>query len=60
MNPGKIKAGVVSVFIIFTGCSFFIHYKGATHPATFMWNAVPNIDEHPERVWDWNDLQFMR
>ena len=60
MNPGKVKSGVMVIFIALMGCSFFVHYKGATHPATFMWNAEPNIDEHPERVWDWSDLQFMR
>jgi hypothetical protein len=26
-----------------------------------LWNAIPNnIDQHPERLWDWTDLQFMR
>jgi len=60
LNPGKLKSGIITVFVLFMGCSFFIHYKGATHPATFMWNAEPNIDDHPERVWDWTDLQFMR
>jgi hypothetical protein len=25
------------------------------------WNGVPtNIDEHPERLWDWRDPQFLR
>lgn len=55
-----LKYTFTSLFILCIGASFFINYKGATHPATFMWNAVPDIDSHPERIWDWNDLQFMR
>jgi len=38
-----------------------IHFRGATSPATFGWNTVPaNVDEQPDRVWDWDDLQFIR
>ncbi len=52
----------LSFFLLVTlSASFFINYRGATRPSTFMWNEVPNtIDQHLERIWDWNDLQFMR
>ncbi len=56
-----IKYTLISLFVLTTGVSFFIHYKGATHPDTFFkWNGEPDIVDHPERYWDWNDLQFLR
>lgn len=61
MRRGILKFSFISLFILSVGVSFFIHYKGATHSATFFdWNAVGNVEEHHERVWDWNDLQFLR
>ena len=60
MNMQVTKYALAALLLIAMSTSFFINYKGATHPATFMWNAQPDIDTHPERVWDWNDLQFMR
>ena len=33
---------------------------GATSHATWLWNSRPlNIDEHPERNWDWRQPQFL-
>jgi hypothetical protein len=23
------------------------------------WNATPNINTHPERLWDWRHAQFL-
>lgn len=41
--------------------SVLIHWHGATDSATVAWNADPvNIDEAPERLWDWGDAQFLR
>jgi hypothetical protein len=44
---------------ILLALSIVIHARGATVPATAMWNARPSVDEHPERVWDWRDPQFL-
>jgi len=56
-----LKYTLIFFFVLTTGFSFFVHYKGATHPDTFFkWNGEPDIQDHPERYWDWNDLQFMR
>ena len=40
--------------------SIFIHAQGALRFAPHQWNADPDIDTHPARLWDWNDLQFVR
>jgi hypothetical protein len=48
-------------FGVLVAVSMFIHYRGATNPATFEWNFVPvNLDLQPSRVWDWQDPQFLR
>ncbi|PYS81494.1 MAG: hypothetical protein DMF70_09205 [Acidobacteria bacterium] len=37
-----------------------INARGAMNGATAVWNQKPvNVDEHPERVWDWKDPQFL-
>jgi len=47
---------------LFVVLSFLIHTRGAlSHRIWKEWNALPeNIDYHPERVWDWNDMPFLR
>jgi hypothetical protein len=40
--------------------SAFINCRGATSHATWLWNVRPvGIDEHPERLWDWRQPQFL-
>ena len=37
-----------------------INARGAMNGATAVWNQKPvNVDEHPERVWDWRHPQFL-
>lgn len=41
--------------------SIAIHYRGATSVAAWGWNTIPtSVEEHPERLWDFADPQFMR
>jgi len=55
---GRLIA-LVSTFVCLTAVSFFV--RGANHSSTYWWNAKPNnIDRHPERLWDWSDVQFLR
>ncbi|MEQ8464873.1 hypothetical protein [Coleofasciculus sp. E1-EBD-02] len=55
------KRVIVSIFVLFTIVSLFIHYRGATHYQVNYWNAIPvSVDQFPERLWDWQDIQFMR
>jgi hypothetical protein len=38
-----------------------IHLQGGWSAAVYQWNVLPaNIDQHPERAWDWTDPQFLR
>jgi hypothetical protein len=40
--------------------SAFINTRGATSHATWLWNARPlGVDEHPEKLWDWSQPQFL-
>jgi hypothetical protein len=40
--------------------SMFINARGAMSHATWVWNSRPEgIDEHPERLWDWRQPQFL-
>jgi hypothetical protein len=39
----------------------FVHGRGAWRFAAQQWNEFPvSVDVKPERVWDWNDPQFLR
>jgi hypothetical protein len=41
--------------------SLFVAVHGATSTAPQGWSASPqNVDDHPERVWDWHDMQILR
>ena len=41
-------------------CSVTLNALGATAHRTWLWNSRPvNVDEAPERVWDWKHPQFL-
>ena len=49
------------VFVALLAVSTLIHARGALFWQAHTWNTVPvNVDEHPERLWDWSDPQFLR
>lgn len=55
------KPVFAGAFVVLFAASAFIHWRGATVYETWLWNAVPtSVDQHPERVWDWSDLMFLR
>ncbi|MFN2532438.1 MAG: hypothetical protein ABR555_14175 [Pyrinomonadaceae bacterium] len=66
---GKLRAPRVTQWLRFLECavatcllaaSLLINTAGATERATWNWNLRPaSIDEHPERLWDWRQPQFM-
>ncbi|MGH9036281.1 MAG: hypothetical protein ACRD0O_10995 [Acidimicrobiia bacterium] len=43
------------------GFSLFTNHRGATRFETQLWNDRPaSVDLNAGRVWDWDDLQFLR
>ena len=53
----KMEAFIGAVLLLI---SVTINGLGATSHATWLWNSRPiNVDEQPDRVWDWRHPQFM-
>jgi hypothetical protein len=48
-----VGALLLTISIVFNGI-------GALWPSSLHWNPLPiNVDEKPERVWEWRDPQFL-
>jgi hypothetical protein len=53
----RIELAAGAAFLL---VSITINGLGATDRATWTWNMRPsNIDQHPERLWDWRQPQFL-
>ena len=39
--------------------SLVMNAPGALFPASMDWNAYVEIDQHPERLWDWRHPPFL-
>lgn len=56
-----VRVGLGGLYTVLALASIAIHTRGAISMATIGWNSLPvDVDYHPERLWDWTDLQFMR
>lgn len=52
---------VAAVFLGLMLISFSIHFHCSTDDSCARWNFTPTeIEYHLERLWDWNDVQFLR
>jgi hypothetical protein len=50
-----------TAFVTLALIGFAIHLRGGWSLAVIEWNVKPvNIDQHPERNWDWTDPPFLR
>ncbi len=57
----KVKSPILFLFILSLFISLFINLKGATEMNSYNWNLIPsNIDTDPKRLWDLQDLPFLR
>ena len=54
------KALSISLIFILLLISIFVQIVGVFYYPSGSWDADPNIDLHPERLWDWEDTQIMR
>jgi hypothetical protein len=58
---GTSKTAVIATLLGLTAISFFVHYRGANAREVTEWNALPEyVDGQPSRVWNWQDVQFLR
>lgn len=54
-NPiGLTILAAASVFAVYVNS-----YQGMFNQYTGLWNAEPNIEKHPEYLWDWKYPQFL-
>lgn len=54
------KMWLTSCFILMSAVSVAIAIQPFISSTVWNWNFVPvSIDEHPERVWDWGDMQML-
>jgi hypothetical protein len=60
-TPRRFRAGLLVALVVAGLFSAFVHTRGATQMAVHLWNPQPlDVDQHPERLWDWRDLMFFR
>jgi hypothetical protein len=57
----RARATVGGVASLAVAWSLFVAIHGANAMEPHSWSFQPlNIDLHPERLWDWHDMQIMR
>lgn len=55
------RLALTSALVVCAVFSGVVHFRGAAHQAVHLWNPQPlDVDHHPERLWDWSDLMFLR
>jgi hypothetical protein len=60
-GAGRLEQRVaLSVGVILLAASIFTNARGALYAETLEWNSKPqNVDDHPERLWNWRYPQFL-
>ncbi len=60
-NPVKVRRILYFMFSVFVAWSLFVQYRTVTSMELIRWNSFPaGLKQHPERIWDWNDMQIFR
>jgi hypothetical protein len=58
---GPARRAALAVTALLIAWSFFAQLRAATTWDVWEWNSTPvNVDQQPERAWDWRDLQILR
>ncbi len=51
----------ISIFTALCFFCLFVQMRAWRDIRPLLWNAYPrNVDQYPERLWDWHDIQFLR
>ncbi|MDQ6798462.1 MAG: glycosyltransferase family 39 protein [Actinomycetota bacterium] len=53
---GRVSIVTSAVLLVW---SAFVHGEGAMFADSSCWNSRPDVDSHPDRLWDWSDPQFL-
>jgi uncharacterized membrane protein len=54
------KPTTLILLVVLSSFSIYINtFQGLFNDYTRLWNAEPNIDEHPEYLFDWRFPQFL-
>ena len=60
LRPSRLYRVVATLFIVLSAAGVFINtYQGLYNVNTIAWNAAPNIDQHPQYLFDWRYPQFL-
>jgi hypothetical protein len=58
---GGRRLALLAGVICLAAASFLVHFHCANNMGPGSWNAFPvDVDERPSRVWDLDDIQFLR
>ncbi|HBO7421165.1 MULTISPECIES: glycosyltransferase family 39 protein [Pseudomonas aeruginosa group] len=56
----KWRRPALALFAVLAAFSIFVNsYQGLYNTYALQWNAAPNIDEHPELLFDWSYPPFL-
>jgi hypothetical protein len=59
-DRSRLQLGLAMPFLLLGFVAIFIHsVQGLFNIKTVLWNAIPNIDENPEYLFDWRYPQFL-
>ena len=57
-TPSVYRRAMVTCGVLTALIGIIINGWGAISWAPFLWNRAVQIDQHPERIWDWHRPQF--
>ena len=56
-NKNILVICTISLLLVW---SIFVQFVGAFYYPNGNWDGAPNVDQHPEKLWDWKDSQMIR
>jgi hypothetical protein len=61
LSNGRSGRRILIIILILSIWSIFVQVVGALYYPNGWWNGIPtNINDNPERLWDWMDPQIIR